>query len=167
MSRHMQRWAAHRKGTMPQAMATTLRSSVRSFGKPRPIHYFSVQVQLARDRSQCQWLAECLNPKTCSTQPVQYSTFFRTISMRLLRSGAQAWAHHHKQRRQRHFLKTGSRVRRRLAHFTPTFETGSSQTNHFGLRKPPMQPAEETPGLPLSWTRSDTSFNMRVWLNAA
>ena len=60
----------------------------------------------------------------------RFSMFFLTISMRLLRSGAQAWAHHHKQRRQRHFLKTGSRDRRRLAHFTPDlrdrFEPGKS-----------------------------------------
>src|ERR1700720_2385729 len=34
--------------------------------------------------------------------------------MRLLPSGAQSWAHHHKQRRQRHFLKTGSRAQKRL-----------------------------------------------------
>jgi hypothetical protein len=50
---------AHRKDTMPQAMAATSRCSVRSFGKQRPIHYFSVQVQLARDRSRYLWLAEC------------------------------------------------------------------------------------------------------------
>ena len=43
-----------------------------------------------------------------------------------------------------------------------TFETGSSQANHFGLRKPPMQPAVETPGRQLFWTRSDILFNMQV-----
>src|ERR1700688_1461633 len=97
MSRHMQPWVAPPKGTMRQALAATLLSSVRSFRKLRPTHYFSAQVQSARDRSQCQWVVEYLNPKTCSTQPGPYSTFSRTISMQLLRSDAQAWAHHHKQ----------------------------------------------------------------------
>src|ERR1700730_13877307 len=105
MSRHMQRWAARRKDTMPQALAATLLTSIRSFRKLRPTHYFSAQVQSARDRSQCQWVVQYLNPKTCSTQPVPYSTSSRTISMQLLRSDAQAWAHHHKQVEQRHFLK--------------------------------------------------------------
>src|ERR1700686_4862698 len=108
MSRHMQRWAAHRKDTMPQALAATLLSSVRSFRKLRPTHYFSAQVQSARAHSQCQLVGEYLNPKTCSTQPVLYSTFSRTISMQLLRSDAQAWALHHKQPSQRTFLKIGS-----------------------------------------------------------
>src|ERR1700722_12876269 len=162
MTRHLQRWAAHRKDTMPQAMAATSRCSIRSFGKQPPIHYFSVQVQLARDRSQYQWLAEGWNPKTCSTRPVRYSTFFRTISMPLFRSGVQAWAHHHRQWQQRHFLKTASRDRKRLAHSTRTFETSSNRANHSGLRKPPMQPAVETPGRRLFWTPSDILFNMQA-----
>src|ERR1700731_4813736 len=97
MSRNMQPWVAPPKGTMPQALAATLLSFVRSFRKLRPTHYFSAQVQSARAHSQCQLVAEYLNPKSCSTQPVLYSTFSRTISMQLLRSDAQAWAHHHKQ----------------------------------------------------------------------
>src|SRR5947207_8931659 len=86
--------------------------------------------------------------------------------MQLLRSGAQAWVHHRKQQRQQRFHKTGSRDRKRLAHSTPTFETGSSPANRSGLRKLPMQPAEETPGPLLSWTRSDTLFNMQASLSA-
>ena len=73
-----------------------------------------------------------------------------------------AWAHQRRQQRQRHFLETGSRDRKRLAHFTRTFETGSNRTNHSGLRKPPMQPAEETPGRRLFWTPSDILFNMQA-----
>ena len=97
--------------------------------------------------------------------PHATSPLFDVFSYHLyavLRNGAQAWAHRHKQRRQRHFLKTGSRARRRLPHFTPTFETGSSQANHFGLRKLPMQPAVETPGRPLFFTPSDILFNMQA-----
>ena len=47
------------KDTMPRGMAATLRSFVLSFGKLRPIHYSSVQAQLAKVRSQCQWAAGC------------------------------------------------------------------------------------------------------------
>jgi hypothetical protein len=148
--------------TMPQAMAATLWCSAPSFETLHAIHYFLVRVQLVRDRSRCQWVAACSNPKTCYMRPATYSMFFLTISMRLLRSGAQTWGHHHKQPRQRHSLKTGSRARRRLAHFTPTFETGLSQANHFGLRKLPMQPAVETPGRPLFWAPSDILFNMQA-----
>jgi hypothetical protein len=59
----------------------------------------------------------------------------------------------------------GSRDRKRLAHSTRTFETGSNRANHSGLLKPPMQPAEETPGRRLFWTRSDISFNMQASLS--
>src|SRR5438552_3181035 len=127
MSRRLQPWVAHPKGTTPQAMAATLRRSAHSFETLHPVHYFLARVPLVRVRSRCQWVAACSNPKTYYMRPVPSSMFFLTISMRLLRSGAQALAHHHKQTRQRHFLKTGLRARRRLAHFTPTYETDSSQ----------------------------------------
>jgi hypothetical protein len=62
--------------TMPQAMAATLWCSAPSFETLHAIHYFLVRVQLVRDRSRCQWVAACSNPKTCYMRPATYSMFF-------------------------------------------------------------------------------------------
>ena len=73
----------------------------------------------------------------------------------------------HKRLPRRRFHKIGSRDRKRLTHFRRAFETGLNRANHYGLRKPPMQRAEETLGLRLFWTRSATSFSTRASRSAA
>src|SRR5256884_4428187 len=51
MSRRLQPWVAHPKGTTPQAMAATLRRSAHSFETLHPVHYFLARVPRSEEHT--------------------------------------------------------------------------------------------------------------------